>query len=201
MSYGLTIYTEPTEEPITLDEARGQVSLGDNTAHDLDLNGYLKSARKWAEDYTNRQFCTATWDLQLDRFPYGVNAKIFIPRVPLRSITSITYLESAAGASTVLGASNYRVLTSREPAEVTAAFGTAWPSVYDVDGAVTIRFSAGYGAASAVPQGIKDAIKAKLTHLFKMKTGEDARGYDELARNLLEQYRVGDEFHQYAECA
>lgn len=200
MSYGLTLYTAATEEPVSILEARAQCSVTGMEHHDARLNSLNSAARKWAEDYTNRQFCTATWDLQIDRFPYGYG-KIYIPRAPLRSITSITYLESAAGASTTLSSSDYRVLTSREPGEVTAAFGVALPSVYPVNGTVTIRFSAGYGAASAVPSQIKDAIKLKLEQLFRISVGEDANGFEETAMSLLESCRVGDEFHQYAECA
>ncbi len=195
--YGLTLYTAATVEPLDINDVKRHLGVAlDSGYHDSSINAYMIAARDWAQRYLNRQLCTAVWDYQIDRFPcYG--EPIYIPRAPLRSITSITYLDYA-GASQTWSSSLYRAVTSKEPGEVTEAYGQIYPETYPVSGAVTIRFSAGYGVASAVPEPIKQAMKLKITELFKLASGEDARNYEERATSLLSLYKVGDEFQEYA---
>jgi len=201
VSYGLALYTAATGLAVSLEDAKRQCGVAlDLQYADAAITGHIKTATRWVELRLGRQLLTASWDLQLDSFPSG-RGKILIPLSPLRSITSITYLESAAGASTTLASSSYRVITSREPGEVTPAFGTVFPSTYAVDGAVTIRFSAGYGVATEIPDGIRDAVKLKAHELYKLECNEDSRGMEEAAINLLTPYSYGEEFAVYAECA
>ena len=192
--YGLSLVTPAATEPVTLDEVRRQLALGDNTTHDAMLLTYIAAARDYVERYTNRQLVTATWDLQIDWFPLGLEP-IYLPRGPLQSVTSITYLAAADGASTTWSSANYRVLTSTDPGKIVPAFSVAYPASRWIAGAVTIRFVAGYGAASAVPAQLKQAILLLVTNLFESRGGEMFDS--DAVKFLLESYRMPDDFLKY----
>lgn len=200
MSYGLTLHTAPTEEPLTLDEAKKQVEVPTAlTDHDQLLNSLIVASRQYVERYLNRQLVTATWNLFLDRFPCGLDP-ILIPYAPLQSITSITYLDGT-GATQTWTSSEYRVSTSREPGRVVPAYTYTYPTTRCTTDAVTVRFVAGYGDASAVPTAIKQAMLLLISHWFENRSAVGSVG-NEVAFSLnalLESYRVGDEFLSYGD--
>lgn len=101
---GLKQTTAPSTEPVTLPDVLAAIGYEDNDKDSL-VNSYIAAARQYCEDFTNRQFVTATWTLTLDRFPSSVGV-IHLPRPPLSSITSITYLDSAGDLQT-LDAADY----------------------------------------------------------------------------------------------
>ncbi len=195
MGYGLTIATAPTTEPITLTEAKKQCEVADAVDHhDTELMSKVTAARQFVERVLNRQLVTATWDLKLDRFPCATEP-LLVPLAPLASVTSITYLDSA-GTLTTWSSASYRVSTSREPGRIVPAFGQTYPTTRNTIDAVTVRFVAGFGAASAVPQGLKDAMLLLIRHWFENKSPVGKVG-DEIAfslKSLLTAYNFGDEF-------
>jgi uncharacterized phiE125 gp8 family phage protein len=152
----LVIASAPTSEPLTLAEAKDHLRET-TTNRDTYITTLIKVARERVETITRRALITQVWDYKLSRFP---GWDIEIPLPPLVSVGSITYLESAAGNSTVLAASEYRVagVNGHNPGRVTPEFGKSWPTTYGVEEAVTVRFTAGYGAAAAVPAEIKQAM-------------------------------------------
>lgn len=196
MGYGLTLVTAPTVEPISVAEAKKQCEIADAvTHHDSAFGSLITAARQFIERTLNRQLCTATWDLKLDRFPCGTYDAILVPLAPLVSVTAITYLDSA-GTSTTWTSTNYRVSTSREPGRIVPVVGQTYPTTYNTTDAVTVRFVAGYGVASTVPTGIKQAILLLVTHWFENRSPVGSVG-SEIAfslQALLHSYNFGDEF-------
>lgn len=195
--YGLSLTSAPAIEPLTLEDAKRQLRLSSEvSAHDELITSLIKAARQYCEQHTGRQFINATWALKLDRFP--VSEPIRIPKAPLSSITSITYLDSS-GDSQTWGTSNYRVSTSKEPGEVSLAYGQSYPSTYPVADAVTVTFVAGYGsAATSVPEPLRQAM---LMYVEKLFDGDPtkAKSLDMAINALLLMYRCPDEFTTYAE--
>jgi hypothetical protein len=63
-------------------------------------------------------------------------------------------------------ASDYVLDAACEPARLTPAFGKTWPSTLPQMGAVSVTFDAGYGTASAVPEGLKSWIKLRVGSLY-----------------------------------
>ena len=61
--------TPPTLEPVTLDEARAQLSLYDDSTHDLLISRLISAARASAESLTGMRCMTQTVRLELDGFP------------------------------------------------------------------------------------------------------------------------------------
>lgn len=197
--YGLSLQTAATTEPLTLAEAKRHCNIADELdAHDTYLTALTVAAREYVEAYTGRQLINATWDLVLDRFP--VYGPIYLPKSPLSSITSITYLD-ADGASQTWSSANYRVITSTEPGTVNLAYQVTYPTTRNVAGCVTVRFVAGYGStAASVPKAVKQAMLLLVGHWFANREAlGNVGGMVEMAvESLLAMYRVGDEFTCYA---
>ena len=89
-----------------------------------------------------------------------------IPLPTLQSVTSITYTD-ANGTEQTLANDQYLVDTKTEPARITPAFGLIWPVTRWQTNAVAVRFIAGYGAAAAVPDGIKSWMLMRIATLWE----------------------------------
>jgi len=199
LNYGLTLVTAPTEEPVTVLEAKKQVELPlSQTNHDEHLLRLITAARRYTEQQTNRQICTAVWDLYMDRFPCAYEP-IHVPLPPLQSVV-ITYVDTA-GTTQTWSSSDYVVSTSREPAIIRPAYGDVYPTPRSQPDAVKVRLTAGYGAATACPEELKAAMLLLLAHWFEHRmeviTGTIQTNIDTAAAAILEHYRVGDEFTKY----
>ena len=162
----LTIVTAPTEDPVTLAEAKEHLRIDEaNTAESALITAFITASTDYCEKLQNRAFVTQVWDLTLERFPRG--DIISIPLPPLQAVSSVTYL-GTGGTSNTLTASTYIVDTASEPGRISLAFNEVWPTVdlQPVNG-VVVKFTAGYGTASTVPEMPKQAIKLLVGHMFE----------------------------------
>lgn len=160
---GLSLYTPPEIEPITLTEAKAHLRV-DGTAEDSLITGLIQAAREYAETYTNRALITQVWDYTLDYFP--ASGVIELPKPPLQAVNSITYKDTAGNTQT-WDDDNYEVDTSEVFGRITPSYGIVWPSTQSTINAVTVRFTAGYGdCASDIPQSIKQGILMYIADLY-----------------------------------
>ena len=138
----------------------------------------ITAARQAAETLTGRQLITARWKMVLDAFPgpslMGVpdgatfslpGHAILLAKCPVQLVVSIEYLDMN-GIVQVMPANDYVLDCACEPARITPVFGKTWPPTLPQIGAITVSFDAGYGAASAVPAGIKSWIKLRVGSLY-----------------------------------
>ena len=173
----MQLITPPAGEPISLAEAKLHLRV-DFDDDDSLIQVLISAARQAAETLTNRQFVTARWRMVLDSFPgpslMGVPAgqtftlpghAVLLPKSPVASVVEIRYLDMA-GAWQVMPVANYTVDSACEPARITPVFGQIWPIALPQIGAVSVIFDAGYGNASAVPEGIKTWIKLRVGSLY-----------------------------------
>lgn len=185
----LKVITAPAEEPVSIEEARAHLRIT-GSDQDLEISRWITGAREMAENYTKRALITQTVDYKRDSFPGWL---IIVPRPALQSVTSITYVDTD-GATQTLSSSLYRVDSDSEPGRITPAYGEVWPVTREVINAVAIRFVCGYGAASAVPQAIKDAmllmIAEKNENREQSITGTIIDEIPLNAKWLLRPYRV-----------
>lgn len=160
----------PASEPITTAEAKTNawIEISDD---DTFVDSLIEAARERCERVTGLQLVTATWELYLDEFP-GVDGAIIVPKPPLQSVSSITYLDTTETSQT-LATSNYRVDAISKPGRIVPAPGCTWPTTSFVVNAVTVTFVAGYGAASAVPSEIKNRLKTYVMHCYEHR-GQEA---------------------------
>ena len=156
----LSLVTPPALDPVSIVEARAQCRIDDSVEDGL-LAGYLLAARDYVETYTRRALITQTWDQTADT----LGAEIVLKKPPVQSITSVKYFDST-GTELTLAADQYRLIR-RDTGEhvIVPAYGVTWPTPRDIEGAVTVRFVAGYGALSSdVPEAIRQAIKLMVAH-------------------------------------
>jgi uncharacterized phiE125 gp8 family phage protein len=173
----LQLVTPPAEEPVSLAEAKQHLRV-DGGDDDLLIGSLITAARQAAETKTGRQLITARWKLVLDAFPgpslmQSANGASFslpghailLAKCPVQSAVSIEYLDMN-GTTQVMPASDYVLDAACEPARLTPAFGKTWPPTLPQMGAVSVTFDAGYGTASAVPEGLKSWIKLRVGSLY-----------------------------------
>lgn len=162
---GLSVYALPTDEPISLAEAKRHCRI-DVTDDDGLLAGIILASRVWTEGYTRRALCTQTLDLTLDCWPRC----IVLPRPPHQSVTSISYVDTS-GAAQTLDPSNYQVDLSDAilPARIMPAYQKTWPTIQSgIFNPITVRFVAGYGSnPSKLPDPIRQAMLLVIGHLYE----------------------------------
>ena len=190
MRFALTQTAAPSEEPVTLADAKAQIRLDEADDATL-LPSMIGSARRKVDEFTRRQLVTATFTLKLDRFPSG--STINVPRPPLRSVGSITYVDTGGSVQT-LAASVYTVDTDSHPGRISLAFGQVWPAIREQDNSIIITFDAGYGGKTAVPYTFKDAIRLLSAHRWENReavvTGMVAKELPEAVTSLLWMERI-----------
>ncbi len=189
----LKLYTAPTTEPVTLTEVKAQLRV-DGTTEDTYLTSLITIARKHAEETVlNRALITQTWDFYLQSWP-GKNY-IEIPLPPLVSITSIKYTDYL-GVESTMTSTDYIVDTQAEPGRVYLKWDKSWPSTsLQVVNPIVVRFVAGYGAAAAVPEPIKQAILLLIGSLYENRENNMVGNIQQLqlifgVDALLDSYRI-----------
>lgn len=178
------------------DASLGAAAPSTNTTNDPLVVSLIKTARQSAEAFTRRAFITQTWDLKLNGFP----RQIEVPLPPLISVTSLAYLDANGASQTLTVTTGYVVDAPAgpyaDPGRITLPYGVMWPQSQMVENAVTLRFVAGYGAASAVPEAIKSAMKLIIGHLYENREnvviterGSIVQEMPQAAEHLLWPYR------------
>jgi len=141
-------------EPVTAAEVKSLIGI-DGTDHDARIALLIPALRQQAEQITGRSLATNTWQIKLDSFP----AQIRLLWAPIVSVVSILYVNTA-GVSQTLSPTNYAVDTHSEPGWILPAYGLEWPDTYDTANAVTVNYTAGYGAAT--PNEVKAWMAAYI---------------------------------------
>lgn len=170
------VITPSTCEPLTLDEAKTWLRLGDtmHTEEDSLVRALVTVARRTVEDRTNRLFFQSTCALHVDGFPAESTGVIRVPVAPLVSVASITSYDSTDGA-TVMSTSDYTVDIYSEPGRISLRNSGTWPTDLRTIDAGIVSLTAGYSTstgdgstglpASCTP--MLQAAKLLLAHLYE----------------------------------
>ncbi len=160
----LYITSEPATEPVTLAEIKSHLRV-DGSDEDTYIDTLIASARKYCEAYTNRVFITQTWVQEEDLFTSPIHLKVN----PVISLTSLKYYDSSDAQQTLTDAStNFQKDFSGDLAKIHEGTTNDFPAISSkVINPIEITVVCGYGAASAVPDDIKHAIKLMVAHLFE----------------------------------
>lgn len=148
---------------ITLAEAKLHLRVT-HSAEDTLINALVGAATRAAETETGRQLVTATLRMSLDAFPRG--RVIELPRPPLITVASVTYLDDA-GATQTLHDALYTVDIDSTPGRLVLADTEVWPSTANEPNAVKVTYTAGYGAAAAVPATVKAWMLLQVGALYR----------------------------------
>jgi uncharacterized phiE125 gp8 family phage protein len=212
---GVRVITEPTDEPLTLEEAKSHLQVpAAITDQDATILALIMAARGIVENECRRALITQTLELNLDYFDEQANAyagltmplcarvrPIELPMPPLISLQSVTYINGSGETVTLhdsVGSPQVDDLlvvvpsSKYSPAKVAPVAGTTWPSVASQPGAVTMRYTAGYGDdGSAIPAPIRQAMLLIVGHLFERREAvSEVTSLAELPMGV--QYLLGD---------
>lgn len=161
------IKTAPAAYPVTTAEAKAHMRIEAlNTDHDAYIDLLIAEAVEEAETITKRRFITQTWYGYLDEWPAG--DRIALPFGQLQSVTAITYRDTDEDEST-FSSDDYIATITADPGYIVLGDGKSWPTdSLSPSLPICIEFVCGYGdAGSAVPDGIKHAIKMRIADRFE----------------------------------
>ena len=173
---GLSLVTAADGEPVSLEEAKLHLRVDIDTDDDA-IMGYIAAARAYLEEITGRSFVSQTWDYTIDNeWPWILNLDtggheqvIELPKAPLVSVTSITYVDSN-GSNQTLASNQYVVDGANVIGRIYPAYDVDWPTVRTQNRAITVRFVAGYGTMLAVPEALKQALLLMVGHFYAMRS-------------------------------
>jgi len=159
------ITTEPTVEPITVDEVKIFARI-DGVDEDSLIEGFIKTVRELTEAYLGRALITQTITMLMDYWP-NVDA-IEFPRPPLQSVTSVSTVDED-DSETVFSSDNYYVITESIPGKLVIKQGCTAPINTDrYVGGFKFVFVAGYGdTAVDTPSSIKDGMKLWVANAYE----------------------------------
>lgn len=190
---GLVVTSQPAVEPLSLAEAVAHLREDTAVLSDAEetlLSSFIVAARQWAENETRRALITQTLRYTLDEFPdEGI---IALPRPNLLTVTSVTYVDTNGDTQT-FSSSDYSTDVDALPGRILLDYGVDWPSTRCQPNAVTITYTAGYGATSAsVPDCVKSAMRLVIGDLWENREAkQDVQLYENSAAlRLLDSQRV-----------
>lgn len=158
---GLVVTVQPAIEPLTVAEVADDLRCESSS----DLSALIVAARQYGETVTGRAFITRTLRYTLDAFP--CTGIIELPRPNLLAVASVQYVDTNGDTQT-FSSSDYSVDTAALPGRIILGYGEAWPSIRYQPNAVTIIYTAGYGAtADLVPATIKHAMKLRIADWYE----------------------------------
>ncbi len=146
-----TLTTEPTDEPVALADVLAHLRI-DSRLENAYVSDLIVTARHYVEQYTRRSLVTQTWTATFDDF-----LELLLRHGDVSSVTSVTYVDTD-GATQTLAASVYELAREDGWQLVRRKFNQSWPSRRVHPDNITVVYVSGYGAASAVPGAIKQAM-------------------------------------------
>lgn len=123
MWYPSTVAEAPSTEPVTLDEVKAQC-LVDSSDDDALLRRLIKVARSHVEKYCNARWAEQTLTCQCDSFADFAR----LPEGPLKSVTSIEYVD-AAGETQTLDEAVYELHKDGLEPSIALKPGQSWPVI------------------------------------------------------------------------
>lgn len=149
----------PESEPVSLAEAKAHCNIeSDFVEDDALIEAFIAAARESCEARTGRQLVQATFALRLSGFP--CDDIIELPKAPLVSVSSITYVDGD-GMTQTLSTDVYEQDPYTTPGRIALKYGEVWPTTRCQRNAVTITFVAGY---TEVPKLLKQGMLMRIAH-------------------------------------
>ena len=205
---GIKVTTEPTAEPLSLQEVKEYLRLEDASDERV-VQPMITAVRQFAESHLARslmeQTITLTLDAITDQEEYlqeGMRTApdlnyyknyIALPQSPVQSVTSVkTYDDS--DTATTMAATKYYVDTQREPARIVLRSGETFPTALRVANAIEVVYVVGYASAYAIPESIRLGMLQHIAHMYEHRgdMGEylQAREIPAMIKMLYAPYRI-----------
>ena len=181
---GLKIITAPATEPVALIEAKLHLRV-DHSTEDALITALISAAREECEHLLERTIAEQTLELAIDEFPAN---GIKLPRPPVISITSVTYVDED-GVSQTMASGDYYLDDAQAPAWLLPVYDTEWPGTRAEANAVKVRYVAGYADC---PELIRAWILLRVGTLYASREADSDKPAQPspFVDRLLDRYRV-----------
>lgn len=187
-AWSLRRTSNPDALPVSLADAKKHLRLSQSdTSQDDALTLLLYAAAERLERDVNRQFISATY--QQTSCEFGDHVLLMVR--PVTAVSSVSYLDED-GATVTMDSSDYRFDESRQC--LLPPVGEDFPDVYDDPNAVTVTFTAGYGAEDGcMPRLIKAGIMASAGKMFFDPAQESSalHASEAMYDNIVSNLRIG----------
>lgn len=186
----VTQFAAPGATAITTDEAKAWLDLEYDDDNSL-IDTLIASAISKMDGPRGIGIAcvTQTWELSLDCFPPFL---IELPGWPVKSITSVTYIDGT-GASQTIPSSEYVLDLGGDAARLSPVFGGSWPSTRAQAGSVKIQYVLGEEVGSVSPI-LKLALKQMVGHWYENREAVSEQTLMEIpmgAMQIISDYRRG----------
>jgi len=156
-------YTEPATEPVTLAEAKTHCRV-DTSDDDTYLTALINLGRIYVEDILDITMITTVWEARYDVFPLW---ELTLPRPPMAAQTvTVIYRDESGTSQTITSAAGFQADSYVTPGRIYPLYNGVWPAVRGDENSVTVRWTAGYGAAASVPRNLKHLVLLLVAHWY-----------------------------------
>lgn len=156
-----------TVEPLQLPQVKKHLEIADGDAnHDEQLQGMIQEAREQVEHDCQVVLISRA---VTEKFNWSGDEEYWqLYYRPVTSVTSITYYDTTNTQQT-FSSGLYSLDADRR--RIWLNSNAAWPTTYDRWDAITITYTAGYGATrESVPQMFKQAMLLLIGYYFEERT-------------------------------
>ena len=167
--------TDASEDVLTLAEVKAHLRVTSD-AEDALIGNLVKAAQDYLrgpEGRLGRALASETWEM---RCKPVARYEARFPMPDATALVQVSYLD-ADGAEQIATLSDFRYYGGHTGTYVEPVVGKSWPTALDREDALRLRLTVGYGAASAVPYDIKQALLLLVAHWFEnrelMGTGKE----------------------------
>jgi len=191
----LSLTTAPTKEPFCIEEVKTLLGV-EHTFHDDRIRSAMTTATEVMQGHAWRQFLQATYTLHLRSFLCGRGRKLYLPRPPLTSVTSVKYYDEDDADQTV-DATNYYVHTFGSPGMIEFKDTYQLPTIESREDAVRIEFVCGVADASSLPSSVKEGLIFLIRFLYEHPDFDPGCSsmcdYPKTYQNMVSQASMRDE--------
>lgn len=181
MTFALTLKSNgaPAQLPLSRTNAKLHCSIpAADTTHDTLIDNLIASATAYLDGkdgVLGRAIINQTWLYSIDDWP-APGSPIRVPLPPLGAVNSISYVDPD-GAAQTLSSSVYELDKASEPGLIWLAYNQSWPPIRSKPNAITIDFTAGYGATDAsVPANVRQLVAEIVAHYFQNREAANFGG-------------------------
>ena len=156
---------QPAVEPVSLSDAKAHCRV-DTNADDAYIASLIAAAREYSEERLDVTLITTTWEARYDAFPLW---ELVLPRPPMQpAAVTVTYRDQGGAMQTITSTgSAFQVDSFATPGRIYPNYQGVWPPVRGDENSITVRWTAGYGAAGlSVPATIRHGILLLVGHWY-----------------------------------
>jgi uncharacterized phiE125 gp8 family phage protein len=182
----LLLTTPPAAEPVSLVEAKSHLRVT-HPDDDTYISTLIISARRRVEARTGLRLITQAWSQFMDCWPVG--GIVDLQLNPVSTISDVITYGDTDTPATIDPAHYFLDATSNPPRLVFRAGRFPANPGRRAKG-IEVRLTAGFGAASQVPQELKQAILLIVADAFANRGDESVRPWSPAVLELINAYRV-----------